>query len=63
MEHALRKASVLCSQCEGTFLVKWRMRELGTRFTVPVRCPYCAAIHDDVDIGAEEPPEVLQQEG
>ena len=38
------------------------MRELGTRFTVPVDCPYCAAIHDDVAIGAEEPPEVLKDE-
>jgi len=63
IEYAVRKASVLCSQCGKTFLVRWRMRELGTRFTVPVHCPYCAAIHDDVAIGAEEAPEVLKQEG
>jgi len=62
IEHAIRKANVLCSSCGKTFLVKWRMREHGTPFTVPVHCPYCAAIHDDVAIGAEEPPEVRKEE-
>jgi hypothetical protein len=53
-----KKAVVLCGECKRRFQVRWTMALLGARFNIPVACPHCQAIHDDVVVGAVGNPQV-----